>query len=305
MSQSMFTAQVDLLLRILPYVMRDRRFALKGGSALNLFVRDLPRLSVDIDLTYLPVEPRDSSLANISEILASISQDISKALPHVKMEFLRAADGRLRKLVVRSGLAAVKVEPNETMRGSVFPCELRDLSPQVEEEFGLFMTVQNLSIADLYGGKICAALDRQHPRDLFDVMLLLANEGLTPNIRKAFLIYLISHNRPMAEILQPNRLPLEAIFVSEFLGMSRLLVTCEELVAVRDRLVDLLVQEMSMDERHFLLSVKELRPDWALLGLAGVELLPAVQWKLQNLAKMSKPKHKIAVQKLRQVLHIK
>jgi hypothetical protein len=132
-------------------------------------------------------------------------------------------------LVVRSGLAAVKVEPNETMRGSVFPCELRDLSPQVEEEFGLFMTVQNLSIADLYGGKICAALDRQHPRDLFDVMLLLANEGLTPNIRKAFLIYLISHNRPMAEILQPNRLPLEAIFVSEFLGMSRLLVTFDTL----------------------------------------------------------------------------
>jgi predicted nucleotidyltransferase component of viral defense system len=77
MSQSMFTAQVDLLLRILPYVMRDRRFALKGGSALNLFVRDLPRLSVDIDLTYLPIEPRDLSLANISEILATISRDLS------------------------------------------------------------------------------------------------------------------------------------------------------------------------------------------------------------------------------------
>jgi hypothetical protein len=250
------------------------------------------------------VEPRDLSLANISEILATISRDISKALPQVKIEPLRAADGRLRKLVVRSGLAAVKVEPNETIRGSVFPCELRDLSSQVEEEFGLFMTVQNLSIADLYGGKICAALDRQHPRDLFDVMLLLANEGLTPEIRKAFLVYLISHNRPIAEVLQPNRLPLEAIFASEFLGMSRLSVTCEELVAVRDRLVALLVQEMSMDEKNFLLSVKELRPDWALLGLDGVELLPAVQWKLQNLVKMPKQKHLLAIQKLRQVLHI-
>jgi predicted nucleotidyltransferase component of viral defense system len=304
MSQSMFTAQVDLLLRILPYVMRDRRFALKGGSALNLFVRDLPRLSVDIDLTYLPIEPRDLSLANISEILVAISRDISNALPQVKVEPLRAADGRLRKLVVRSGLASVKVEPNETIRGSVFPCEMLDISPQVEDEFGLFMTVQNLSIADLYGGKICAALDRQHPRDLFDVMLLLANEGLTPDIRKAFLVYLISHNRPMAEVLQPNRLPLEAIFASEFLGMSRLSVTCEELVAVRDRLVDLLVQEMSMDEKYFLLSVKELRPDWALLGLDGVESLPAVQWKLQNLVKMPKQKHLLAIQKLKQVLNI-
>jgi predicted nucleotidyltransferase component of viral defense system len=304
MSPSIFTAQVDLLLRILPYVMRDTRFALKGGSALNLFVRDLPRLSVDIDLTYLPIEPRDLSLANISEILATISRDISNALPQVKVEPLRAADGRLRKLVVRSGLASVKVEPNETIRGTVFPCELRDISPKVEEEFGLFVSVQNLSIADLYGGKICAALDRQHPRDLFDVMLLLANEGLTLDIRKAFLVYLISHNRPIAEVLQPNRLPIEATFANEFLGMSRLSVTCEELVVVRDRLVDLIAQELSIDEKHFLLSVKELRPDWALLGLDGVELLPGVQWKLQNLAQMPKNKHQLATRKLKQVLGI-
>jgi predicted nucleotidyltransferase component of viral defense system len=304
MSQSIFTAQVDLLLRILPYVMRDRRFALKGGSALNLFVRDLPRLSVDIDLTYLPIEPRELSLANISEILATISRDIGNALPQVKVEPLRAADGRLRKLVMRSGLASVKVEPNETIRGTVFPCELRDLSPKVEEEFGLFLSVQNLSIADLYGGKICAALDRQHPRDLFDVMLLLANEGLTPDIRKAFLVYLISHNRPIAEVLQPNRLPIEATFANEFLGMSRLSVTCEELVVVRDQLVDLLARELSIDEKLFLLSVKELQPNWALLGIGGVELLPGVQWKLQNLAQMPKKKHQLATRKLKQVLNI-
>jgi predicted nucleotidyltransferase component of viral defense system len=302
MSQSLFTAQVDLLLRILPYVMRDRRFALKGGSALNLFIRDLPRLSVDIDLTYLPIEPRDLSLAHISEILATISLDITNALPQVKVEPLRAADGRLRKLVVRSGVASVKVEPNETIRGSVFPAEMRDLSPQVEEDFGLFMTVQNLSFADLYGGKICAALDRQHPRDLFDVMLLLAHEGLTVDVRKAFLVYLISHNRPMAELLRPNRLPIDTIFDREFLGMSRISVTCEELVAVRDRLVDLLAQELSSNDRLFLLSVKALQPDWSLLGLTDVEFLPAVQWKLQNLVAMPEQKHLLALHKLQQVL---
>jgi predicted nucleotidyltransferase component of viral defense system len=191
MDRSLFFAQVDLLLRILPYVMRDPRFALKGGSALNLFIRDLPRLSVDIDLTYLPIEDRDSTLANIGEILATISRDINRAMPQMTIQPLKATDGRLRKLVVRSGLVTVKVEPNETIRGSVFPCELRDLAPQVEEEFGLFMSVQTLSLADLYGGKICAALDRQHPRDLFDVQMLLANEGLTPAIRTAFLVYLM------------------------------------------------------------------------------------------------------------------
>lgn len=303
MSQPLFLAQVDLLLRILPYVMRDRRFALKGGSALNLFIRDFPRLSVDIDLTYLPIEDRETSLTNISEILTAISDNIQRAMPQVAIQPLRA-DGRVRKLVVRSGLVTVKVEPNETIRGTVFPCELRDLAPQVEEEFGLFMSVQTLSLADLYGGKICAALDRQHPRDLFDVQMLLANEGLTPEIRKAFLVYLISHNRPMAEILQPNRLPIETTFAGEFLGMSRLPVTCEELVAVRERLIDLLHQELTMEERLFLLSVKSSQPDWSLLGLTSVKHLPAVQWKLQNLARMPKAKHEQAIGKLKEVLNI-
>jgi predicted nucleotidyltransferase component of viral defense system len=304
MDRSLFLAQVDLLLRILPYVMRDSRFALKGGSALNLFIRDLPRLSVDIDLTYLPIEDRDSTLANISDILTTISRDISKAMPQVMIQPLKATDGRLRKLVVRSGLVTVKVEPNETIRGSVFPCELRDLAPQVEEEFGLFMSVQTLSLADLYGGKICAALDRQHPRDLFDVQMLLANEGLTPAIRTAFLVYLISHNRPMVEVLQPNRQLLETAFNNEFLGMSRLSVSCEELIVVRERLIDLLRLSLSIDEKRFLLSVKELEPDWTLLGVTGVEELPAVRWKLQNLAKMPKQKHKLAVAKLKEVLDL-
>ena len=253
--------------------------------------------------TYLPIEDRETSLTNISEILTAISDGIQRAMPQVAIQPLRA-DGRVRKLVVRSGLVTVKVEPNETIRGTVFPCELRDLAPQVEEEFGLFMSVQTLSLADLYGGKICAALDRQHPRDLFDVQMLLANEGLTPEIRKAFLVYLISHNRPMAEILQPNRLPIETTFAGEFLGMSRLPVTCEELVAVRERLIDLLHQELSMEERLFLLSVKSCKPDWNLLGLTSVEHLPAVQWKLQNLARMPKPKHERALGKLKQVLNI-
>jgi predicted nucleotidyltransferase component of viral defense system len=304
MDRSLFLAQVDLLLRILPYVMRDSRFALKGGSALNLFIRNLPRLSVDIDLTYLPIEDRDSTLANISDILTTISRDISKAMPQVTIQPLLATDGRLRKLVVRSGLVTVKVEPNETIRGSVFPCELRDLAPQVEEEFGLFMSVQTLSLADLYGGKICAALDRQHPRDLFDVQMLLANEGLTPAIRTAFLVYLISHNRPMVEVLQPNRQLLETAFNNEFLGMSRLSVSCEELIVVRERLIDLLRLSLSIDEKRFLLSVKELEPDWTLLGVTGVEKLPAVRWKLQNLAKMPKSKHKLAIAKLKEVLDL-
>ncbi len=57
-----------------------------------------------------------------------------------------------------------------------------------------------------------AALDRQHPRDLFDVSALLANEGLTDALRTAFVVYLISHNRPAVELLAPGRLDIEAEF---------------------------------------------------------------------------------------------
>jgi predicted nucleotidyltransferase component of viral defense system len=302
--ERVFLAQVDLLLRILPYVMRDSRFALKGGSAINLFVRDFPRLSVDIDLTYLPIEERNESLANISAILTTIERDLRGAMPQVEIQFVRTSDGRIRKLIVRNGTATVKVEPNETIRGCVFPTLRRDLAPGVEDEFGLFMSVQTLSMADLYGGKICAALDRQHPRDLFDIYMLLEREGLTPDIRKAFLVYLLSHNRPMVEILQPHRLSLESVFASEFAGMSRVPVTCETLIEVRERLISLLSQELSRDEKQFLISVKELNPDWDLLGLPGVENLPAVRWKLQNLARMSKPKREAATSLLRMVLNI-
>ncbi len=66
------------------------------------------------------------------------------------------------------------------------------------------MEIPVLSFADLYGGKICAALDRQHPRDLFDIKLLSEARGLNEEVSQAFVIYLASHNRPMSELLSPN-----------------------------------------------------------------------------------------------------
>ena len=60
-----YVAQVRLLLSVLPDIAREPVFALKGGTAINLFYRDMPRLSVDIDLTYLPVADRQSSLEDM------------------------------------------------------------------------------------------------------------------------------------------------------------------------------------------------------------------------------------------------
>ncbi len=188
---SMFFKQAQLMMRVMPSLEKETCFAIKGGMAINFFLRDMPRLSMDIDLAYLPIESRDESLRKISEALARVAASIQKAYKNIKVQDGRVAGGkRITKHFVKNERVQIKIEPNEVIRGSVFKCEERSVSPVVEEAFESSATMQVLSIADLYGGKLCAALDRQHPRDMFDLKLLLENEGITPDIRKALVGYL-------------------------------------------------------------------------------------------------------------------
>jgi predicted nucleotidyltransferase component of viral defense system len=206
-----YRRQVALLVRVLPHIAAEPSFALKGGTAINLFVRDLPRLSVDIDLTYLPVEPRERSLAAITAAMKRVAARIITALPKAKITESRT-EGAVTKLIVRVDGVQIKIEVTPVLRGCVFEPEVRPVSPAVEDEFG-FAEIAVVSFADLYAGKIVAALDRQHPRDLFDVRDLLANEGIDHALRRAFIIYLLSHGRPMSEVLAPTRKD----FAAEFL----------------------------------------------------------------------------------------
>ena len=145
---------------------------------------------------------------------------------------------------------------------------------------------------ELYASKLAAALDRQHPRDLFDVMLLWEADGIIPRIRRAFSVYLAGHNRPMRELLSPRPKDIRREFASDLAGMTRREVTVEQLESVRKVLFQELLTSLDEAERRFLLSVKRIEPEWELLGLPGIERLPAIQWKLLNLSrlKMSNPK---------------
>lgn len=172
--------QVRLLLRCLPEIGRQECFALKGGTAINLFVRDLPRVSVDIDLTYLPVNPRNEALAEISEALLAIKRDIEQRIPRSRAHANRV-QGHVVKLVVATPEAQIKIEPNLVLRGALHKPQRRDLCPTAQQHFEAFVSIATLSEADLYGGKLCAALDRQHPRDLFDVKLLMDDVGIAPD----------------------------------------------------------------------------------------------------------------------------
>ena len=298
---SIYYKQVQLLMQVLPFVAKQACFALKGGTAINLFVREFPRLSVDIDLVYLPMKARDEALDEICEALDVISADLKTAFKDAEItEAYKSKRDSLRLIVARNGVQ-IKVELSPVLRGTVYEPRLMEVCEAVEEEFG-YVEVPVVALADLYAGKICAALDRQHPRDLFDVKWLLDNEGLTDDIRKAFLVYLSSHNRPMAELLKPQYKELSAIYAGEFANMAETDVTLEELVAVRERLVELIHQGLTESEKGFLLSFKNREPDWALLGLEGVSELPAIKWKQINLAKMPENKHKLALEKLKGIL---
>jgi hypothetical protein len=128
-----YREQVSLLLRVLPIVGREAVFALKGGTAINLFVRDLPRLSVDIDLTFLPLIDRTDALTGIRDALQRIADGIKRQIRGATVNASPRLDAP--KLVVSASGVVIKVEPNATLRGSVYPPGMRRTTPAVEAEF--------------------------------------------------------------------------------------------------------------------------------------------------------------------------
>ena len=108
----------------------------------------------------------------------------------------------------------------------------------------------------------------------------------------------------MVELLNPRWGDLRLIFEREFQGMVIEPVTAEELRAVGEQLVSRLREEMTEEERRFIVSVKEGQPRWNLLGVPGIETLPGVQWKLQNIRRMAPTKHREALRKLRGYLGV-
>jgi predicted nucleotidyltransferase component of viral defense system len=296
-----YSKQVQLLLQVLPFIFREKCFALKGGTAINLFIRDMPRLSVDIDLVYLGDEDRRMVLEIIAASLARIADSILSSLSGTTIHKAFEEKPDALRLLVTRNMVQIKIELSPVLRGTVFPPELRTVSDIVEEKFG-FAEAPIVSMPDLYGGKICAALDRQHPRDLFDVKLLLETEGVTDFIRKATLVYMISHPRPIAELLNPHRKDISSVFSNEFLGMTRDTVTLDELVEARETLIRSIQINMTSEEKDFLLSFKNKNPQWDKLGISGIEKLPAVQWKIHNLNKMNIDKQKIAFGNLERII---
>ena len=274
-----YKSQVSLLLSVLPEVAKEDCFALHGGTAINLFVRDMPRLSVDIDVTYIPVEDRATSFLNISTALLRIKVTLEAVLANVQVTHKE----KELKLLIANKQAQIKLEVNQVMRGIIAPASEMVLCEKAQNGFDAFCAIPVIPIGQLYGGKICAALDRQHPRDLFDIKNMLQNEGFTHEIKTGFLFCLLGSKRPIYEMLYPHLQDQRAAMANQFDGMSDEPFTYEDFETTRNLLIQTIHKNLADTDRKFLLSFENGTSDWSLYNFKDY---PAVQLKLQNIQKL-------------------
>jgi predicted nucleotidyltransferase component of viral defense system len=285
MARKRYAAQVDLLVRAIPIVADEPEFALKGGTAINLFYRDMPRLSVDIDLTYVPVGERDIALKNIDAAFDRMVERANSRLRGVLAERIAGGGDGDTRLLLKAEQAEVKVEVSAVTRGTVAPPKLMRVTESVEDQFG-FAEMPVVSFGDLYGGKLVAALDRQHPRDLYDVELLLEHEGITDKLFRSFLVYAACSSRPLHELIDPNFKEIDRVFAMEFDGMTVEHVSLERLLAARELLVGDIRSRLPGNAADFLLSVHDGVPDFDLIALPDAAQLPAIRWKVMNIERL-------------------
>jgi len=278
---------VRLMLEVAPEVFASGRVAMKGGTALNFFVQDLPRLSVDIDVVFVPHQtPRDTALAEIANELSALQTRINRR--GIRAELASSKTGDETKLFVRRDRIEVKIEINHVFRGTLLPVETRSLTKTASDLFTTALAVPTLAVAELYGSKLVAAMDRQHPRDLFDVHGMFQRFGLTPEIVECFVGYIAGHNRPVHEVLGSRDIDLARPFDNEFAGMERLPVSLRALEEARIRLRRELAVALTADHKRFLIGLVAGQPPWEAMQCRHLAELPAIQWKLQNLARLKR-----------------
>ena len=274
-----YAEKVEVLLRLLPTVVEEKVFAVHGGSAINLFVKNLPRYSIDIDLTYIPLEGREESLEHINAYLLSIAGKAQRAFPgmHIVPKL------NTSKLLCEYQRKQIKVEVNQTKRGIVGGDVLTvPLCKKAQEEFGMYCEADIVPMTLLYGGKIAAALSRQHPRDLFDVKYM---EYPFEKTREGSLFCLLGSDRPLHESFAPN---LKDALANQFEGMTDTDFSYEEFEETRTKLIADVNAMMTSEDKAFLVSFEMGEPDWSIFEFPYFRDYPSVQWKLFNLLKLKK-----------------
>ena len=294
-----YRKQVALLIRIMPSVYKIKEFAVHGGTAINLFHRNLLRYSVDIDVTYIPIENRQHSLASINQKLLEVKKNIEKTIPGVVVKH----KPDVWKLLCTLGDATVKIEVNATKRGIIGDVVELPLCEKARNEFSMGCKARTVSFSQLYGGKITAALSRQHPRDLFDCKYMELQSF--DDVKNGFMLCLLGSDKPIIESLQPHDIDQTEALENQFQGITETPFGYEDYLESRTALLSLVNGGLTITDKEFLLSFEQGEPDWNKCCAGDLSQYPSVQWKLLNIGKLkeSNPvKFEQGVNKLRRYL---
>ena len=290
-----YKKQVALLICIMPSVYRIKDFAVHGGTAINLFHKNMPRYSVDIDLTYIPIQDRAESLNAINEHLKSLKANIEKSVPDIKV----VPKYDVWKLQCTLNRATVKIEVNGTKRGIIGETEDKILCEKARQEFSMACKARTVSFSQLYGGKITAALSRQHPRDLFDCSYM--DISSFDDVKDGFMLCLLGSDKPVIESLQPNDIDQNDALENQFKGMSDIEFGYTDYEDARHKLIALVNDSLTDTDKKFLLSFEDGTPDWNKCCAGDLSNYPSVKWKLQNIGKLKNnnpQKHQQGIGKL-------
>jgi len=294
-----YKKQVALLIRIMPLVYKIKDFAVHGGTAINLFVKNMPRYSVDVDLTYLLLKNREESLKEINNHLISLKQQIEKAIPGIRV----IHKPLIWKLLCTHGDAMVKIEVNGIKRGIIGEVEDLQLCEKARNEFKMDCVARVVPFSLLYGGKIAAALGRQHPRDLFDYKYMEIESFA--DIKNGLIFYLLGSDKPVIESLQPNPVDQKQALENQFQGMSDVPFDYSDFETTRKELIENVNQNFTDTDKEFLLSFESGSPEWDKCCAGDLSGYPSIQWKLKNILTLKETnpsKFNVGVAKLRQFL---
>lgn len=294
-----YKKQVALLIRIMPLVYKIPDFAVHGGTAINLFVKNMPRYSIDVDLTYLPLKNREESLKEINNHLIALKQQIEKAISGIRVIHKPA----VLKLQCTYLGATVKIEVNGIKRGIIGKVEKKELCEKAQKEFQMSCVARVVPVSLLYGGKIAAALGRQHPRDLFDYKYMEIESF--EDVKNGLIFYLLGSDKPLIESLQPNPIDQKQALENQFKGMSDVPFDYADFEAARKDLIEKINQNLTNIDREFLLSFESGNPDWEKCCAGDLSSFPSIQWKLKNIHTLKEKnlsKFNEGIEKLRQFL---
>jgi len=229
--------------------------------------------------SYIPIADRDESLKGINLALQQVQQNIQALRRSIQVEHRED----VCKLKVTENDVLIKLEVNPVGRGLIAESVKMPLCDEAQEMFDTFCSIPVVSISQLYSSKLCAALDRQHPRDLFDVKLMLDKVGFTDGIKRGLIYGLASSTRPIYEMLDPNLLDQRSAYENQFIGMSDIPFSYADYEQTRLELIQVIRESLTSEDKAFLLSFNRLTPDWSLYDFRD---FPSVKWKLLNLEKL-------------------